>query len=374
VTTPDYAVAMEQTCRCDLDWFFDQWAYGIGYPRVTFQRYWDAAAGALHVTVSQTQPVDSLHPLFRFPVTLRVITRDSVVRQEIMVSKASETFTVPLPSEPRSFRFDEGGWLLGTVAGDLSTAELADMATHDLDVRGRDWALRQLAMTHDAAAQAARRMVVLNEHVAALRELALAAMRADSSAATLAVLRSALRDPDGSVRGAALSDLARLDSTDAVAPAMRMYPTDPSDATRQSALAVIAHAQGAEALDLLIAASAPGQPLGIRFTALTFLARIHDPRALDALEALTASSEDRNLRTAGLNTLVASGDSARAALVALRLVADPDPLFAVAAVRAAARAGGVAARAQLQQALPHESRVFVRQAIRQALAPADAGH
>lgn len=372
VTTPDYAIAMEKTCRCDLDWFFDQWAYGIGYPRVTFQRHWDAGAKALHVTVGQTQPVDSVHPLFRFPATLRVITRDSVVRQEIMVSRASETFTVPLPSEPLSFRFDEGGWLLGTVTGDLTTAELADLATHDLDVRGRDWALRQLAPTHDSTAQAARRLVVLNEHEAALRQLALGAMRADSSAATLAVLRSALRDPDGSVRGAALSDLARLDSAGALAAAVTMYPTDPSDAARQAALAVIARAKGAEALDLLVAASTPGQPFGIRFTALSFLGRIPDSRAFNALEALTAGSEDRNLRTAGLDALVASGDSTRAATMALRLVADPDPLFAVAAVRAAARATG--ARAQLQQALTRESRVMVRLAIQQALGLNNAGH
>src|ERR1019366_7387746 len=40
VTTADYAVAMEKTCNCDLDWFFDQWAYGIGYPRVQFTRHW----------------------------------------------------------------------------------------------------------------------------------------------------------------------------------------------------------------------------------------------------------------------------------------------------------------------------------------------
>ncbi len=366
VTTPDYAVAMEKTCRCDLDWFFDQWAYGIGYPRVSFQRHWDVGARTLQVTITQTQPVDSLHPLFRFPVTLRVITRDAVVRQEIMVSAASETFAVTLPSEPRSFRFDEGGWLLGTVTGDLSPAELADMAAHDLDVRGRDWALRQLAASHDSAAQAARRLVLLNEHEAALRELALEAMGSDSSAASRGVLRAALRDPDGAVRGAAIQDLARFEPAAAVAPAEAMYASDPSDAARQAALAVIAEGRGAGALDLLLAAAAPGQPFGTIYTAMNYLGKIHDPRALDDLERLTANSEDRNLRTAALNTLAASGDSARATTLALRLVSDPDPLFAVAAVRAAARVGGADAKAQLKQVLPHESRVFVRLAIQRA--------
>ncbi|HTS90083.1 MAG TPA: M1 family aminopeptidase [Gemmatimonadales bacterium] len=372
VTTADYAVAMEKTCQCDLDWFFDQWAYGIGYPRVHFTRHWDAASKTLQVTVTQTQPVDSLHPVFRFPVTLRIITRDSVLRQQIMVSRTSETFDAPLPSQPLSFRFDEGGWLLGTVTGDLSPDELAQMAEHDLDVRGRDWALDQLATSHDSTAQAARRLVVLNEHVAALRELALQAMGADSSAATRAVLRSAVRDPDGQVRGAALAALTAQDSASGLALAEAIYPSDPNNAARQSALGVIAQSRGAGALDLLLGAVGPSQPLSMRFTAVRYLGRLRDPRALDALEGLTASSEDRNLRAAGLNALLSTGDSARAASVALRLIGDPDPLFATAAVRVAARAGGASARASLEAALPRESRVFVRAAIDRALHPANS--
>jgi HEAT repeat protein len=132
-------------------------------------------------------------------------------------------------------------------------------------------------------------------------------------------------------------------------------------------------AQGPAALDLLVAASGPDQPLALRFTAVPFLRRIHDPKALDALERLTANTEDRNIRTSGLQALAASGDSARAAAVALRLIADPDPLFASAAVRTGARVGGAAARAQLTQALAKETRVLVRLAIQQVLTPA-SGH
>ena len=69
------------------------------------------------------------------------------------------------------------------------------------------------------------------------------------------------------------------------------------------------------------------------------------------------------------HALAATGDSARAAQVALRLVADADPLFAQSAVADAAKVGGAAARAALTAALPKESRVFVRLAIQNALKP-----
>jgi HEAT repeat protein len=144
-----------------------------------------------------------------------------------------------------------------------------------------------------------------------------------------------------------------------------MYRTDPSEAARQAALAVIAEQKGAGALDLLLTAAAPDQPFGTIGTAVTYLGRIHDPRALDGLEKLTANTENRNLRINALNTLAAS-DSVRGAKVALQMVSDPDPLFAVAAVRTAAQAGGAAAKAQLKQVLPKETRVFVRLAIQQA--------
>ncbi len=369
VTTADYAVAMEKTCNCDLDWFFDQWAYGIGYPQVKFSRHWDAPTKTLHVAVEETQPIDSIHPLFRFPATIRVITQDSVVRHEIMVSKQSETFAIPLPSEPLSFRFDEGGWLLGTVQGDLTGAELALMAKHDLDVRGRRWALQQLAGEHDSTAAEARRFVVLNEYEATLRQEALASMMHDSNDATHAVVLAALKDADGPTRATALATLRVLDPSTAAALAPGLFATDPNNQVKQVALGTLGRLQLGESLDLLVKAAQPDEPLGIRFAAVTFLGRSRDTKTEDALERLTAPSEDRNLRTAALDALAATGDSARASRVALRLVADPDPLFAQAAVRDAAKVGGASARAALAAALPKESRVFVRLAIQRALNP-----
>jgi aminopeptidase N len=367
VTTADYAIAMEKTCQCDLDWFFDQWAYGIGYPKVAFSRHWDAASKTLHLTVAQTQRVDSTHPLFRFPATIRVITRDSVVRQEITVSKASEVFAISVPSEPLSFRFDEGGWLLGTVSGDQSPAELAQMAMHDLDVRGRDWALSQLAGVKDSTAAAARRFIVLNEQRPELRSTALQQMAGDNNPASHDVAAQALRDPDGSVRAAGLQALFALDTTAAAKAASGIYATDPNNNARHAALSVLAQVRGPDALDLLTNAVAPGQPFQLRLNALPFLARIHDPKALAAIEQLTDASEDRNVRTSALQALLSSGDSARASTVALRLINDPDPLFAMSAVQVAAHTGGSVARARLTQALARESRVHVRLAIQQAL-------
>ena len=367
VTTAEYAVAMEQTCNCDLDWFFDQWAYGIGYPKVQFTRHWAADLKTLHVVVSQTQPIDSLHPLFQFPATIRVITKDSVVRRQIMVRHQTDTFAIALPSEPLSFRFDEGGWLLGTVTGDLTGPELAQMAKHDLDIRGRRWALGQLQASGDSVAADARRFVALNEHSEWLREVAVRQMARDSSAASRAVVRSALRDPEPDVRAQALQTLAGLDSSAGMAAATASYPTDPSNTVRQTALMILARARAPQALDLLIDATAATQPRSLRATAARLLGRYRDARGEDALERLTASVEDRDLRGGALRSLAATGDSARATAVALKYLGDYDPLFAVTAVDVVARVGGADGKAKLTAALPAEKRVSVRLAMQRAL-------
>jgi aminopeptidase N len=366
VTTADYAVAMEKTCNCDLDWFFDQWAYGIGYPKVQFARHWAANLKTLHVIVTETQPIDSLHPLFQFPATIRVITRDSVVRQQIMVRHQTDTFAIALPGEPLSFRFDEGGWLLGTVTGDLTPVELAQMAKHDLDIRARRWALAQLQANGDSIAADTRRFVALNEHSEWLREVAVRQMARDSNPASLAVVKSALRDPEPDVRGQALETLAGHDAAAALGAALALYPTDPSNTVRQHALAIVARARAPDAVAWLADATAANQSRTMRVTAAQLLRGYPDPRAEDALERLTASVEGRNLRQQALQSL-AGTDSARAAAVALRYLGDYDPLFAVSAVRVVARVGGADGKAKLTQALLAEKRVTVRRAIQQAL-------
>ena len=371
VTTKDFAVAFEKVAHRDLDWFFDQWCYGIGYPKVDVTRHWDAGSHTLHVTVRETQPIDSLHPFFRFPTTIRVVTADSVVRQDIMVTKPEETFSIPLPSEPLTFRFDEGGWLLGTVHTDQTPAELSEMARHDLDFAGRNWALHALQGSTDSAAVAARQFIVLNEHEPSLRALALSQMgdsaSADRSAPSRQVVVSALGDPSSEVRAEALRAYALLDSSAARDSALRIYRTDPSTAMHAAGLVWYARL-GGEADSMLINATATGNALLVRTAAVRELARRKGGSIADALVKLIDPAEPRGLRGAALNAL-SKVDPARAAEVAGSRLNDYDPLFAVQAVRTLAQVGGGSGQATLQRALKGESRVTVKAAIQRALHP-----
>ena len=368
VETKDLAIAFEKTAHRDLDWFFDQWAYGIGYPKVKVTRAWNSGTRTLRVTVDETQPIDSTHPFFRFPTTVRIVTRDSVVRHDIMVTRQHQTFDVSLPSAPVTFAFDEGGWLLGTVTTDQTPRELAELARHDLDFATRYWALEQLASSSDSAAQDARRLIALNDENEHMRTLALQQLASDASPESQSIVRAALGDPSSETRAQALRSLASRDTAGIQATAVSMLEHDPSFTVKQAALAVYDPNRAPEGTALLVQQVAHGASLNIRLTAASRLLRRPDSAGLAAIEALTDPVETRTARSVALMFLGRWPDRAPVTAVATKYLADGDPLFAEAAVRALATAAGASARPALEAALARETRVTVRAAINAALA------
>jgi aminopeptidase N len=368
VETKDYAIAFEKTTGRDLDWFFDQWAYGIGYPKVRVARSWNPSTRTLRLTVDETQKIDATHPFFRFPATVRVVTRDSVVRHQIMVDRQHQTFDLALPAAPITFRFDEGGWLLGTVTTDQTPAELAELAKHDVDFTARYWALRQLASSTDTAAVGARRLIALNEHSEHLRAEAVRQLGGDASAESRSIVRSALQDPSSDVRQMALRGVVRADSVVAQSTVVDLLEHDPSALVKAVALSLYDPNSAPQGSALLVEWLQHGVTLTIRTSAAQSLLKRPDAAGAAALEAATLPVETRNLRMTALQLLTKWPDKATAIAVATRYLNDGDPLFAVAAAQQLGTIGGDAGRASLQAALQSEQRVTVRAAITEALA------
>jgi aminopeptidase N len=367
VETRDYAIAMEKVSGQDLDWFFNQWAYGIGFPKVSVTRAWNEGSKTLTITVNQTQAIDSTHPFFRFPATVRVVTRDSVVRQNIMVTEQGQRFDLRLPSAPLTFRFDEGGWLLGTVTTDQTSAELAELARHDVEFRARYWALAALDGKTDSVARAARQFVALSDPSEHMRQEAIRQLGADRDPLSHSLVLAATADPAENVRGQAIRSLAESDSLGIQPLAVRLIQHDRSFLVQQQALSVYDPNAAAEGNSLLLGLVKNGGSLGIRLTAAGRLLKNPDAQGLAAVEALTNASEPRNGRQVALNILSQWPDKSRAIAVATQYLNDGDPLFAVSAVGTLARIGGDAGKGVLRRALARETRVTVRAAMQQAL-------
>ncbi len=367
VETADFAAAMEKVSGQDLDWFFDQWAYGIGYPKVDVARSWDAGRKVLTLTVRETQKVDATHPFFRFPATVRIITRDSVVRREIMVTGPEQRFELSLPAAPVTFRFDEGGWLLGTVHTDQTPAELAELAMHDLDFSARYWALAALDSSAAEAALTARRFIALNDPSPDQRQEAIRQLGRYNAEAGHDLIVAGLQDPSGNVRARAIRSLARADTAAAQAEAVHLILTDPSHVVQEMALSVYDPGKSPEGTGLLVDRIRHGNSHGVRTAAAERLFLKPDAAGLDALESLTAVAEPRNVRGEALGLLADWPDKSRAIVVATTYLSDGDPLFASNAARTLGQIGGEPGKATLRQRLLTEQRVTVRAAIQRAL-------
>ena len=101
VETTDLKAAMEEESGRDLTWFFDQWVYKAGAPRLTITSGYSERTKMLKITVTQTQKADAIVPAaFRLPLTIAIKTENGIESTTKNISKRVETFSIKLNSKP----------------------------------------------------------------------------------------------------------------------------------------------------------------------------------------------------------------------------------------------------------------------------------
>jgi aminopeptidase N len=99
--------AMEDASGRELGWFFDQWVYMAGHPKLEVKKSWDAASKTLRVTVTQTQKPDRITPaVFRLPMEIEFANGDAKQTERLNVTKRVETFSYKLPAQPTAMTID----------------------------------------------------------------------------------------------------------------------------------------------------------------------------------------------------------------------------------------------------------------------------
>ncbi|MHC5019886.1 MAG: M1 family aminopeptidase [Planctomycetota bacterium] len=119
-TSEGFRRSMEATAGRSLRWFWDQWVYGAGFPKLAVQIEWDEAAKELVWRVQQQQPVRGNVHLFRFSVDCSVGIDGQDWRERIEIHAAQTEWRVPLPERPKLVRFNEGGALAADITVDMA--------------------------------------------------------------------------------------------------------------------------------------------------------------------------------------------------------------------------------------------------------------
>ena len=108
VETTDLKKAMEEASDKDLDWFFDQWVYQGGHPKLDVKPVWNPRSKTLKLTITQTQKADKLIPAtFRLPMDVEITTPAGVKHERIDVKKRIEEISFKLDGRPTSVVLDK---------------------------------------------------------------------------------------------------------------------------------------------------------------------------------------------------------------------------------------------------------------------------
>ena len=90
-------LAMEEVSGQDLNWFFNQWYFGSGHPKVTIDYSYDETAKKISVAIVQTQGAQHL---FKIPLVVDVYAESGKKSFPICVTREKEVFSFDCPSAP----------------------------------------------------------------------------------------------------------------------------------------------------------------------------------------------------------------------------------------------------------------------------------
>lgn len=89
-------LAFEEVTGQDLNWFWNQWFYGSGHPRLEISYDYDQAGKQAKVYVKQTQT----DRVFRLPVAIDVYQGGSKSRYNVWLENKADTFSFPSNTRP----------------------------------------------------------------------------------------------------------------------------------------------------------------------------------------------------------------------------------------------------------------------------------
>jgi aminopeptidase N len=249
-------LAMEAVSGKDLNWFYNQWYYGAGHPVVTIDYAWDAAAKKQSVTVKQTQEGKP----FQLPFTIDYYVAGKPVHQQVMMTEATQTFTMPLAAKPDLVNVDADKTLLWNKTDNKPLAEYIYQYKH------------------------APRFVDRAESL----EAALA--QHTTNAAARAVVLAAMQDKFYEMRVAAIGTL-KLDNKDvakAATPVLRKLATTEKEPHALAAV-LIALGQLKDKKDSKLLTNAfSSQSYGVQGASLQALGEVDAPAALARAKTLEA--------------------------------------------------------------------------------------
>ena len=320
VETIDFVRAIEYATGRNMRAFFEQWIDRAGYPELEIAYRWDGERKSAIVDVRQKQKIDEQSPAFRFDLAIGFVAKESVPKEiardagdgeiageqrvRLEITRESESFAIPVGTEPGLVRVDPGAYVLAKVEYKLGPDMHAAILRSEPDIVARMRAATALAKSGTRAAKDALLSALTAEPFWAVTvEIARALGSTHASWAKDALIAATAHKHPKARRGIAAS-LGAFPRDGAVADALIAMLRDESYLVVATALESLGKTRDSRGYAVLLEHLAmPSWNDTIASGAARGLAELGDPRAVRALIDATKDDRSEELRRAALAAL-----------------------------------------------------------------------
>jgi len=209
VEAHDLRLAIEEVTGEDWNWFFNQWYFSSGHPKLDISKEYDAAAKRINITIEQTQDAGIAPGIFILPMDVELYFGDTPVRTErILLNQRKQTFSLPAASKPDLILVDPGKITLAEVTEEKTVDEFIIQYEKADGLFDRVEALEQLANSDDMRVLDVLTQA-LNDPFWAIRANALEIADVSNPSVMSTIEALAKDDPRSDVQAVALARLAQ---------------------------------------------------------------------------------------------------------------------------------------------------------------------
>lgn len=239
-----WRIALEKISGKDLNWFFNQWYYGYGHPKLDIRQAYDKASKKITLTITQTQE----EPLFEFPYSVDIYRKDGAKEhREFWVKNQKENiFYFDFPQEPALINPDPEHVLLASVESRKNLQDYLFQYKHASEFFDRYEALENIIASEERLAKGQKTLIkALKDDYYGFRMLSLNYLNLKEEKtrkkALPIILDMAQNDPKTLVQEFAIRKLTELNHGKGFINIFKKGSESPSKAVRNASLEALSN-------------------------------------------------------------------------------------------------------------------------------------